>query len=176
MNEENNFGLERIPDPPPPSDLPDEQTAEELGANKTDFDAREHLVIRTILAVVIALGALNVLFALGYHLAKPETGNLDVLHGMLFSLGVELTAGGAMVAYFFYIYRKVGNDGRKFNHLAILCGVGVVATSHQLIVPAYMGCSFLSAVGVEVIGSIVLFAVLDNVIDAINEAHQTGNH
>ena len=176
MNEENDFGLDRIPPPPPQSDSPDEQTREEIDDNITDFDAREQLVIRTILVVVIALGALNVLFAAGVQLARPQNSGLEILHSVLFSLGVELTAGGGMVAYFFYIYRKVGNDGEKFAHLTTLCIVGVVATAHQLILPACLSCSFLSAVGVEAIGSIVLFAVLDNVIDAINEAHQTGNH
>ena len=137
---------------------------------KEEYDARRHPAIKIILVAVGTIGIILILASWAFHKEAPggSSTKTESIEDFVLGLGVELFVGAVML-YFFIDFIYTEKDVRK----KIQKIIGSVAVAIACCVSGYFSwpafCSgFLSSLSVEIIGSVVAFALLENVIQVLS--------
>lgn len=168
--------LERIPRPGAPSNEPDDATKDELSDAKHQFG----LLIKSILLAVFSVGVICIaasaaadkaliVMRLGKTQSDEMLQHIEVFSGFVASVGVELATSAILIYVLFYWVDKCGNDIHKLRYLMIISAFGillVVIPMHFIASQSFWSDTAM-AVGVEIIGWLVIYASLDSVVDAL---------
>lgn len=175
--------LDRMSVPVEPNDTADSDTKNELK------DVRQHPVVATIMMVVGSIGLLLILAssALCWYIAKvakslskpegdsslPDTAealeSLGQVQDLFCGLGIELFASAAMLFFFVHLSnsRKQAPKTNRLLYWIVVIGMAFC------VVPLMFSVTFVSStiesLGIEVMGAIIVFALLDNVLELIRD-------
>lgn len=159
MRDETDDVLDEIPTPT----VPITPTRE---AESERDDLRRHPVVQAILISIGAIGLLITGASISIHNGDAE-GAVVAAEDFTSGLGIELLASSAML-WFFYQVLNGASDTVKVRWLFVVAAIGSLTCIVPLILfsSGFYSGVFISA-GIEIIGAVVIFAVLDNVLEAL---------
>ena len=88
------------------------------------------------------------------------------IQDFLFGLGIELTASAFLIYFFVYVYSNASN---KLRPVQYVLGISTVLAVLSICLKNDFAIVSLESVCIEVIGAMVVFVVLDNVVDALTD-------
>jgi hypothetical protein len=177
--------LDRMSVPETPDDTADSDTKNELN------DVRQHPVVATIMIVVGSIGTLLILAssALCWYVAaveralgepqnsSSETGaaavkaleGLGQVQDLFCGLGIELFASAAMLFFFVHLSNSRKQAPKTNTLLYCVVAIGIACCVLPLMFSVTFVSSTFESLGIEVMGAIIVFALLDNVLELIRD-------
>jgi hypothetical protein len=181
--------LDRIPPAPRKQSNPSPDNFSQLEID----DARKDPIVSVILIAILTIGVVLILASIFLDFANAEnakvrvvispTASVSFVQEFFAGLGVELAASAIMLYLFFnFISRSKTDEAEHAKRLSQPQRVFVIAIFGAALIVCPLLCgegTFASvgiSLGIEVVGATVIFAVLDNVLPALNGNGSEGSN